>query len=261
MTTSHQPHQDEYSFEEVSVLQALWGDGFLSPGGEPHLDAIVGGLNLRDKLVLDIGCALGGYDLLLARKYGARVIGVDVETGLIEQGQRRVAAAGLADRVELRLIQPGPLPFPAAMFDAVFSKDSWLHIEDKAGLFAELFRVLKPGGQLAASDWCRQPGPDSPELLYFFEIEGLTYHMAALAEYVRQLQAAGFVDIRVQDFHAEYRAMAHEEHRRMQTVLKDSLVARIGEKWTAHYIEDWRAITAILDSGDLRPSRMWATKP
>ena len=84
-------HEDEYTAEIQTVLQLLWGDGMLSPGGEAHLDEIVKGLDLQDKFVLDIGCALGGFDVLLARRYGARVIGLDVEAPLIECGRRRIA--------------------------------------------------------------------------------------------------------------------------------------------------------------------------
>ena len=251
----------EYTFEEISVLQALWGEGFLSPGGEAHLEAIVGGLDLRDKFVLDVGCALGGYDSLLAGKYGARVIGLDVEAALIEAGRRRIAQAGLTERVDLRLYKPGPLPFDNEIFDVVFGKESWLHIADKPAFLAEVYRVLKPGGQVAAGDWCCKPGTYSPELLYFFELEAITYHMEPLEAYGRYLEQVGFVDVRLADIHDEYQMMAHDEYRRMQTILKDSLLTQIGEEWYQHYVEDWRAITAILDSGDLRPGRMWARKP
>jgi phosphoethanolamine N-methyltransferase len=50
-------HDDEYTDEIREVLQMLWGEGMLSPGGESHLDAIVKGLDLQDMLVLDIGWA------------------------------------------------------------------------------------------------------------------------------------------------------------------------------------------------------------
>ncbi len=253
--------EDEYTFEEITVLQAIWGEGFLSPGGQAHLDEIVHGLDLADKLVLDIGCAVGGYDVLLAQNHGARVIGLDVEAPLVRRGQERVRAAGLEGQVDLRVYPPGPLPFEAQHFDVVFSKDSWLHIEDKPSFFEEVYRVLKPGGVVAASDWCCKPGPFSKEMFYFFEIEGLTYHMEPLADYGRYLEQAGFVDVELKDIHAIYRAMAHEELQRMKTTLKDELVPKIGQKWYDHYVEDWRAIVTILDTGDLQPGRMRARRP
>ncbi len=149
-----QSHEDEYTTELTTIYQLIWGDGFLSPGGEEHLAEIVKGLDLTDKLVLDIGCAIGGFDVALAKTYGARVVGLDVEASLVEQGKQRVANAGLSERVDLQVYEPGPLPFPDAIFDVVFGKDSWIHIADKRGFFAEVFRVLKPGGILAAGD-CR----------------------------------------------------------------------------------------------------------
>src|SRR5687767_4141154 len=106
------------------------------------------GCHLTGLRVLDIGSALGGVDLLLATQHGAaEVIGIDVEPQLI-------ASADLADRIKFRLVEPGPLPFEQENFDAVFSKDAMVHIEDKDGLFAEVVRVLRPGGMFIASDPC-----------------------------------------------------------------------------------------------------------
>ena len=76
-----------------------------------------------------------------------------------ESDRERVEKAGLSDRIDLRLYDPGPLPFGDEEFDIVFGKDSWIHIEDKRGFFAEIFRVLKPGGILAAGDWLRSDRP------------------------------------------------------------------------------------------------------
>ena len=258
MTSEH--HEDEYTAEIREVLQMLWGDGMLSPGGEAHLDEIVKGLDLQDKLVLDIGCALGGFDVLLAQKYGARMIGLDVEAALVEEGQQRVAEAGLADRIDLRLYSPGPLPFPEAYFDVVFGKDSWIHIEDKRGFFAEVYRVLKPGGVLAAGDWLRSERPYNDDMRYFFKMEGLTYHMDTLENYGRILRDTGFINVQLTDIHEEYRRMAHKEYRQLQESA-DFFIPRIGQESYDHYVEDWRSLTVVVDNGDLRPGRLRAWKP
>lgn len=255
-----QTHKEEYTPEILAVLQLLWGEGMLSPGGEGHLEAIVEGLDMAGKLVLDIGCALGGFDRLLARKYGAKVIGLDVEPSLIEMGRQRTAEAGLSEKVDLRLYDPGPLPFPNESFDVVFGKDSWIHIEDKAGLFSEIFRVLKPGSWLAAGDWLRSDRPYNKDMYYFFEMEGLTYHMDTLENYGRILEQAGFVDVRLTDIHDEYQKMAHEEYQKLQDAA-DFLVPKIGREWYDHYVEDWRSLVVVVDNGDLRPGRLRARKP
>jgi phosphoethanolamine N-methyltransferase len=232
----------------------------LSPGGEAHLDEIVKGLNLQEKLMLDIGCALGGFDVLLARKYGARVIGLDVEAALIESGRQRIADAGLDGCVDLRLYAPGPLPLPDETFDVVFGKDSWTHIEDKRAFFAELYRVLKPDGILAAGDWMCSERPYNDDMRYFFKMEGLTYHMDTLENYGRLLAESGFSDIHLTDIHDEYQTMAHEEYRKLQEAA-DFLIPRIGRHWYDHFVEDWRSLTIVVDNGDLRPGRLRARKP
>jgi phosphoethanolamine N-methyltransferase len=242
-------------------MQLLWGEGFLSPGGEAHLAVIVSGVALAGKRVLDVGCAIGGFDVALARDYGATVVGLDVETVLVADGIRRVAKAGLEDRVELRVYEPGRLPVPDASFDVVFGKDSWIHIEDKRDFFADVYRVLVPGGILAAGDWLRSDRPYGEDMQRFFELEGLTYHMDTLESYGAVLREVGFTEVQLEDIHAEYRAMAHTELERLETDLAETLRDRLGPKWQAHFVENWRAMTKVLDSGDLRPGRLRAHKP
>jgi phosphoethanolamine N-methyltransferase len=254
-------HADEYTPDILTVLQTLWGEGFLSPGGSEAVGAIVAGLDLRDKRVLDIGCALGGCDEVLARTFGARVTGLDVEAQLVERGRGRIAAAGLADRVDLRLYSPGRLPIPDAHFDVVFGKDSWIHIEDKRTFFAEVFRVLKPEGWLAASDWLCGWHPPSDDMLYFFKMEGLTYHMDTLENYAQILRQAGFVEVEVTDTSPLYHQMGHDEHDRLRGPLAAYLTEQLGPEQHAHFVEDWRSLTVVLDKGELRTGRLRARKP
>ena len=259
--TPETAHDDEYHPALVTMLELLWGEGFLSPGGEAAVDAIVAGLDLQGKTVLDVGCGLGGCDMMLTRKYGAQVIGLDIEAPLIEQGQQRVAKAGLAGRIDLRLTTPGPLPLPDSVVDIVFGKDSWLHIEDKRSFFGDILRVLKPGGLLVASDWLRSDRPYSQEMLYFFKMEGLTYYLDTLENYEAMLREVGFVDVRVVDTSIEYQTLGRREYERICGELGPDIIELLGTEKHAYYIENWRALTVVLDSGELRTGRLRARKP
>jgi phosphoethanolamine N-methyltransferase len=252
---------DEYDDRMLAMLQLVWGEGFLSPGGAQAVRDILAEIDLRGRRVLDIGCGLGGLDEVIAAEADCHVTGIDVAVPLIRRAQRRIAAAGLQDRIEIRHVEPGPLPFADAVFDVVFGKDSWLHIEDKGAFFAELFRVLKPDGRLAAGDWMRSPGPVSEDMLYFFKMEQLTYFMIPLDDYAEHLRKAGFVDIRTLDISDRYRVEAHDEYRRLKGALFDAMTAQIGAESRDHFIEDWRSLTVVLDKGELRPARIWARKP
>ena len=253
-------HEDEYDDALIALLELVWGEGFLSPGGPEAVAAIVGDQDLKGRRVLDIGCGLGGIDVLLAREYGASVVGIDVEAGLTRRARARAAAEGLDDRVEILRVEPGPLPFDDGAFDVVFTKDAWIHVEDKPGLFAEVHRVLRPDGLLLAGDWMRGPEPFSEHMERFFALEGLTYHMETLDNTRRLLEEAGFEILAAEDITAEYREQAHREYEQMRGAWNERMVELLGQDTAAHFVENWQALTVVLDRGELRPGRLRARR-
>lgn len=256
-----QPEQ-EYDAAFVALLESVWGEGFLSPGGPSEVAGILEGAAVRDAAVLDIGCGTGGACFVIAETLGAgRIMGIDVGASLVEEARARARRRGLEGRVRFRRVEPGPLPFAAREFDVVFSKDSLIHIPDKRAICAEIWRVLRPGGVFAASDWLRAEGPISPDLQYYIDVEALGFGMGSAADYRDALAAAGFRDVELIDRNAWYRGVAHAEHDALRGSLYARLVERVGEEFTRHEIEVWRALTVVLDSGDLRPTHLRARKP
>lgn len=254
------PH--DYDTSMLDMLQMIWGEGYLSPGGPQAVREITQGIELAGKRVLDIGCGIGGLDQVLVELGAAQVVAVDVAAPLVALGRKRIAAAGLSGRIDLQVVQPeAALPFADASFDVVFTKDAWLHVIDKPRLIAEVRRVLKPGGWLAGGDWMKGPEPYSADMLYFIELEGIPYHPVTLSEYGVMLHAAGFEQVRLEDINAWYRGLAKEELARLKGELYGVMTEKLGEKSRDHFLEDWRMLTVVLDKGQLRPGRLWARKP
>jgi phosphoethanolamine N-methyltransferase len=251
-----------YDTTMLDLLQIIWGEGVLSPGGPQAVREIMENVDPRGKRVLDIGCGLGGLDQVLVELGAAHVTAVDVAAPLIGLGRRRIAAAGLADRIDLQTIMPeAKLPFADASFDVIFTKDAWLHVTDKPALLRDVHRVLKPGGQLAGGDWMRGPEPYSADMIYFIELEGIPYHPTTLADYGVMLHAAGFDEIKLLDINGWYRELAKEELARLKGELYGTMTEKLGDKSRDHFIEDWRMLTVVLDKGELRPGRLWARTP
>ncbi len=115
---------DNYDDRHIALLEALWGDGYLSPGGPEEVAKVVEGLSLNKCRMLDIGSGSGAIAVALIQDHdAAHVTGIDVEGPVCAAAERRVAAAGLSDRITIHKVDPGPLPFADATFHVVFSKD------------------------------------------------------------------------------------------------------------------------------------------
>jgi phosphoethanolamine N-methyltransferase len=252
----------QYADEFIDRLHLIWGAGFLSPGGAQEVGAIVQGLDLEGARVLDIGCGTGGPAVVLARDKGARMTCIDVEPQLIARGHRLAAEAGVADRIAFRLVEPGPLPFEAAAFDAVFSKDALIHIPDKKALYQETLRVLRPGGVFAASDWLSGAGAaEDPAFRRYVELGHLTFTMATAEETAAIMREAGFEAVTTVDRNAWYAEVSARE----AAAIAGPLRAQILEVSDLATYERWRdgrkALAEATTHGSLRPTHLRGTRP
>ena len=253
----------EYDDNLMTLLEAIWGEGFMSPGGTAEVDRYLDGIELSGLSVLDIGCGIGGVDLHLAREHGAaRVIGIDIDAVLVERCNQLAEKYQATQQLQFRCVEPGPLAFEAASFDVVTSKDSIIHITDKQELARDIFRVLQPGGWFVASDWLagyeNQP---SAEMRIYLEAEGLDFGLASAATYSAALQAAGFSDIGIVDRHEWYQQQARVEREQLGGVLYAGLESTVGTEFLEHEIEVWDKMIVALDQGQLRPTHLRAHKP
>jgi 2-polyprenyl-3-methyl-5-hydroxy-6-metoxy-1,4-benzoquinol methylase len=100
--------------------------------------------NVSGRRVLDYGCGTGSNTFELARR-GAMVTGIDISPGAIEVARRRAEADGLADRIDLHVMNAEALELPDNHFDQVCGTGI-LHHLDLDACYREIHRVLKPGG-------------------------------------------------------------------------------------------------------------------
>jgi ubiquinone/menaquinone biosynthesis C-methylase UbiE len=253
----------EYDDTAIRFLEALWGEGYLSPGGPDEVRRVVEGLEFSGKDVLDIGCGSGGITLFLARKYPLnRITGFDVEQPVIDVARRRARQKGLDEKARFVRGSPGPLPFEDGSFDIVFSKDALIHVADKEALFADIFRILKPGGNFAASDWLiSHDGDPSPDMKAYFEAEGLSFGMASPARYEAAMRAAGFVNVRSMNRNPWYSEVARGELARLSGPEYERISAVVGPAYVEKNIRTWTAMQKVLDSGEHCPTHLFALKP
>ena len=255
--------KQEYDDNLMELLEALWGEGFMSPGGTDEVDRYLQGIDLNGQSVLDIGCGLGGVDLHLLRRHGAaRVVGIDFDAALILRCDQLAEKYQATEQLQFSCVEPGPLALDPASFGIVTSKDSIIHIEDKYALARDVFRVLEPGGWFVASDWLAgyedQP---STQMQAYIDAEGLDFRLASATTYVQALQAAGFVDIDIVDRHEWYQQQARVERAQLAGVLSDGLASKLGREFLEREIDVWDKMIIAIDQGQLRPTHLRGRKP
>ncbi len=155
--------------------------------------------NLRaGETVVDLGSG-GGFDCFLAARQvgpGGRVIGVDMTPDMINRARRNKEKTNLAN-VEFRLGEIEHLPLADQTADVIISNCVINLSPDKAAVFREAFRVLRPAGRLAISDVVAfGPVPESIKRdlsLY----TGCVAGAATVEETKAMLAEAGFVDVKI----------------------------------------------------------------
>ncbi|HSS63286.1 MAG TPA: methyltransferase domain-containing protein [Gammaproteobacteria bacterium] len=204
----------QYSAESIGKYQRIYGRDFISPGGAEAAREFIGMLELSPgQRVLDAGCGIGGAAFLMADECGVTVEGIDLSRNMIGLAMERCRALGLEAQVTFR---HGDLMALEAdrHFDAVYSRDVFLHVDNKPALFDVLLRALRPGGRLLITDYCRGTGSLSRTFENYVKARG--YFLTTLDEYGRALRNAGFGRVRVVDMTARFAEIHARELERLE---------------------------------------------
>jgi ubiquinone/menaquinone biosynthesis C-methylase UbiE len=146
--------------------------------------------------ILDIGSGIGGPARYFAARFGCRVTGIDLTAEFCDVARELTRSLGLEAKVEFALGNALAMPFASGSFDGAYSMNVSMNIADKAALYREIHRVLKPGGWLMLSEIAKGAGgdPDYPTPW----AAGARTSFLASAEATRSgLVAAGFDVVQV----------------------------------------------------------------
>jgi SAM-dependent methyltransferase len=200
-----------YSLEELAALPADANLGLSC--GNPTATA-----NLRPgEVVVDLGCGAGIDVLLAALKVGpkGKAIGIDMTPEMIERAKRNAAKSvdgQILKNVEFQRSTIDKLPLADDSVDCLISNCVINLAPDKAAVFREMYRVLKPGGRVAVSDIAlKQPLPEELARSVAAYI-GCVAGAISIAEYERALRAAGFAEVQIVDTRKDLNVYAKVEN-------------------------------------------------
>lgn len=199
-------------------LQAYWG-GTKHYGGLKATEELIGLCHLsKGKYVLDVGCGVGITACYIAKKYGCKVVGIDISDKMLDWAKKKAKREGVEYGVEFKVADAQDLSFEDDLFDVVICESVTAFVEEKQKAVSECVRVTRPGGYIGFNEatWIKTP---STELVKYLsritgvkeiltsdgwdellagsglkDIEVRIYKIDKLSQFINELRAFGFRD-------------------------------------------------------------------
>lgn len=229
-------------------------------GGLAANDALAraAGLKAGDE-VADFCAGLGGPARYYAWRYGVDVTGIELTPARVEGANRLTALVGLGAAVRVVEGDVTAAPLPDAGMDVVLSQEAFLHVPDKGRLLREAWRVLKPGGRLAFTDWTpHRPLAEADAALMW---DGMAAQsLQGVGSYRALLEEAGFRDVAAEDLTAWWGEILTERlamYQRLRVEAERAGTASGHDAFHRSYVR----FVAMVQEGTLGGARFSARKP
>jgi sarcosine/dimethylglycine N-methyltransferase len=236
----------------------------------PHDQDHYGGLDANDALaqragisqgtrIVDFCAGLGGPARYLARRYGADVTGIELTPARVRGAEELTRLVGLQQNV--RVIEGNVLqvPLPDASFDVVVSQEALLHVPDKQRALLEAFRVLKPQGRIAFTDWvAHRPLSDSDRKLMW---QGMAVaDLQSLQTYAELIKTAGFAVCSVEDLTVDWSVILKQRLAMYRKLREEARAANTPAGDDAFY-ESYVRFVGLVNDAVLGGGRFVGEKP
>ena len=249
---------DEYK----EVMAQAYGDPFLKiidvverkdlygVMAEEAIGYLAEKLNLSpESHLLELCSGIGGPLRYLAKKYGCKAVGIEINELSHKVAVERTQKAGLDSRVSFICGNALDIPFPEATFTHLFGCDAWSYFPNKMDLYRGAYRVLKPGGIIAFYDLAkekeRQRTPSHWEAIFG------SYHPETFQRYEAMLKEAGFS---VLD-HQDSTTLANKESLKFLNSLikkREEVLKAVGPEPYYQIMETWAEILADIHFGQVK---------
>lgn len=211
------------------------------------------------KKIADFCAGLAGPARYWAARYGVDVTGIELTANRTEGANQLTRLVGL--EAQVRVLQGDVLncSLPSGSFDAVVSQEAFLHVPDKSTAIGQAFRILKPGGRLAFSDWIiHRPLQDADAEEMWQGIAAQT--LQTISGYKALLSDAGFVGIAAEDQTAAW-ADILEKRFAMFTELREEARRTGSPSGDDTFYHSYRRLVDLVKERTLGGVRMSAEKP
>ena len=239
-TTSTEDHSakldsSQYTRESILKYEAIYGRNFISTGGMESTRIIAPMLNLKPGMrILDIGSGIGGSAFYMAENFKTHVHGLDLSHNMLAIANERLQEMNLESLVSF---EHGDILESKADsdYDTAYSRDAFLHIENKTLLFQVIKRALKPNGLLFFTDYCWGDGSHSNEFLAYVSQRGYDLHTPK--QYGKLIEQAGFTEVQAIDKTKLFGDYLNIE---LESLPNDGSIPEIRKSWNEKIVRNQR---------------------
>ena len=220
---------DIYSGPVGVLWEMLMGEQ-IHVGGENETDILAQKAKItKDDVILDVCSALGGPARQLVKKYGCTVFGLDATQHMVDEAIKRTKTQSFANKIVYKLGNALDMPFKTANFDVVWGQDAWCYITDKDKLISESYRVLKPGGRIAFTDWLQTGAMTKEEWTDLNSFMAFPY-MESLDGYAKLLKNIGFDILSEEVESKDFAKNCHMYQKKLRDNLKNDIIKNYGSE-------------------------------
>jgi sarcosine/dimethylglycine N-methyltransferase len=229
-----------------------------------------GGLTANDALaerggiaegvsVADFCAGLGGPARYFAHRYGAIVTGIELTPARVRGAQELTRLVGLQDKVRVIAGNVMAVPLAETSVDVVVSQEALLHVPDKQRALAEAFRILKPGGRIAFTDWVAHRPLTAADKELMWQGMAVT-ELFSPRRYGELIEGAGFTLQSIEDLTADWGVILKERLAMYRKLRNEAQQANTPAGHDAFYASYVRFVD-LVNAAHLGGGRFAATKP
>jgi len=243
----------------------IWGkendigqQSFITPR---YLDELIARLKINENThVLDVGCGVGGPAVYIADQTGCKVTGIDVSDVGVEMANKLAKKANLEDRTDFHIGDAMKMPFSDNTFDLAISLNVMNVFEDKAGLFKEVLRVLKPQGIWAFLSGTFDIGDDPETREKLARGYLIPQFYDSLPDYRAKLTEAGFKIEEITEYVADFWVQVKrwgDGYKTYQNIISEEQ----GKENTKYHIEYFDTYLEQIEKGKAANHLIISSKP
>jgi ubiquinone/menaquinone biosynthesis C-methylase UbiE len=209
--------------------------------------------------VADFCAGLGGPARYLAHRYGATVTGIELTPERVVGATELTRRVGLDGQVQIIEGDVRAVPLPDSCMDAVVSQEALLHVPERERALAEAFRLLRPGGRIAFTDWVAHAPLATADAALLWE--GMAARaIESLASYEAKLRSVGFRLHSVDDLTAAWGPILAERLKMYIKLREETRAAGTPEGHDAFY-RSYILFVRLVQEGAMGGARFCAEKP